>query len=180
MSLEHFAGWKQRLSQVDKMFDGYVKNPVNNIKFDNHYRRREDSSFYPKFTRQRQKFYNDKQQKDNNRKSDRQKIQPNYFDQYIPQPSRYDPLFRRKINSYLNPNGDHRSIQSEYYNQRINDPRRWGRKKPPKQKKKHFDEYLQPKMYSIDSHFTAARHNNFPSVVNLDEKEISHQDYSRT
>ena len=143
---------------------------------------REDSRFYPKFTRQRQKFYNDKQQKDNNRKSDRQfmKIQPNYFDQYIPQPSRYDPLFRRKINSYLNPNGDHRSIQSEYYNQRINDPRRWGRKKPPKRKKKHFDEYLQSKMYSIDSHFTVARHNNFPSVVNLDEKEISHQDYSRT
>ena len=178
MSNEHFAGWKQRLAQEDNMFDGYVKHPVNNIEFDAYYRRKEDSSFHPKFTHQHQQFYNDQQQKDNRRTSWQfTKRQRNYFDQYISQPSRYDPFFRRKSNSYLNPNEDFRSTQFDYYYQRKDDPRRWGRKKPPTSKKKHFDEYLQPQLYSIDSRLTAVSDNNFPSAVSLDEKRISHVDY---
>ena len=178
MSNKNFEGWKQRLAQEDKIFDGYVKNPLNNIEFDAYYRRGEDSSFHPKFTHQRQHFYNDKQQKDDRRTNWQfTKRQRNYFDQYTPQSSRYDPFFERKSNSFLNPNRDNRSTQSDYYNQRKDDSRRWERKRPPMRKKKHFDEYLQPKMYNIDSHLTTVRDNKFPSVVSLDKKWISHEDY---
>ena len=83
------------------------------------------------------------------------------------QPTRYDPLFRRNNNLNLNPNDHHRSTQFGYYNQQIDDPRRWGRKKPPKHKYRHWDEYFQRNMYGRD--------NNFQSVTGLDEMRLMHE-----
>ena len=165
MSNELFVGRKQRLTPGDNVFDRYAKHPVNNIEFDGNFGRRKDSDFHPKFSKQ---FYNDEQQNvDRRAKWKFANSQRNYFDQYIIQPTRYDPLFRRNNNLNLNPNDHHRSTQFGYYNQQIDDPRRWGRKKPPKHKYRHWDEYFQRNMYGRD--------NNFQSVTGLDEMRLMHE-----
>ena len=144
ISNEHFEHWKQTLTGEDNMFDEYAKHPVNNIEFDANIRRREDSNFYPKFSNQRKQSYNDKQQNvDGRAKWKFANRQRNYFDQHIIQSFRYDPIFQRNNNLHLNTNEDHQSTQFDYYNQQIDDPRRWGRKKPPKPKNKHWDEHFQ-------------------------------------
>ena len=171
MSNEPFAAQKQRLTSEDNMFDGYAKHPVNNVEFGANFWRSEDSNFYPKFSNQRMQFYNDEQRNFVRRpKWKFTNRQRNYFDQYIIKPTRHVPLFRRTTNLHLNPNEDHRSTQFDYYyNQQINDPRRWGRKKPPKRKNRHWDEYFQPNMYGRD--------NSFQSVAGLDEKRLRHEEY---
>lgn len=175
MSNELFVGRKQRLTAGDNVFDRYAKHPVNNIEFDGNFGRREDSNFHPKFSKQ---FYNDEQQNvDRRAKWKFANSQRNYFDQYIIQPTRYDPLFRRNNNLNLNLNDHHRSTQFDYYNQQIDDPRHRGRGRPPKRRKVHFDEYPQQKVYNIDSHHTTERDNSFPSVASLDEKRIPDEDY---
>ena len=103
LSDERFTDRKQRL-------DGYLKHVVNNIKSDANFQRKEGSNFYPKFDNQQLQLYDDVRQKDNPRLNwqftNRQR---NYFDQYIPKPTRRDLLFRRKNNFYSNPSGDQKS-----------------------------------------------------------------------
>ena len=168
---ERFTDQKQRLYE-------YVKYPVDNVELDAKLRRREDLNFYPKVNNQREQFYNDVQQKDDRKtKWKFKKSQHNYFDQRNVQPTRYDPLFRRNNNLHLDPNGDHRSTQFDYYNQQIDDPKRFGRKRRPKGRKKHFDEYPQQNVYNIDAHRTTERDSSFRSIARLDEKRIPDKDY---
>ena len=170
---ERFSGRKQRLTAGNNMFDEYAKYPVSNIEFSAKFWWREDSNFYPKSSNQSKQFYNDEQQNvDGRAKWKFTNRQRNYFNQYIIQPFRCDPLFRRNNNLHLNKNEDHRSTQFDYYNHQIDDPRRWGRKKPPNTKNKHWNEYFQQNMYGRDS--------SFQSISGLDEKRITHEEYLRT